>query len=170
MAALQQLSWESARGLFGDTVAMPDATTVARAWERAVMLPPTARHTVWVATAATTVVGLAAMAPGADPDLDPEVATELLLLTIDPRHLRQGHGSRLLAATMDSLIDIQQSTAVTWVAAQDDGSRQFLERAGWGVDGAHRSLAPHDEAPPTDHIRQLRLGTDLTPADQQDDR
>ena len=169
MTAVQLSSWRSAPGL-PDGEALPDARAVARSWERAVMVPPSERHTVWVALAASTVVGLACLAPATDPDLDPVVTTELLLLTVDPAHRSQGHGSRLLAATMESLVGTEQVTAVTWVNAQDDSSRQFLQGAGWGIDGAHRSLAQHDDDPPASSLRQLRFGTDLSPSEKAEHR
>jgi GNAT superfamily N-acetyltransferase len=170
MTAVQLSSLQSTRGIPQIDGAVTDPTTVTRAWERAVMVPPSARHTVWVAIAEDVLVGLAALAPASDPDLHTESVTELLLLTVAPEYRKQGHGSRLLAATMDRLISDQQVAAVTWVTAQDDESRQFLERAGWGVDGAHRTLAQQDDAPPADRVRQIRLGTDLSPSDQAGDR
>lgn len=163
MTALQLRSWDDALGLPSGT-GRPDPATATRMWERSVIAPPSARHAVWVATAGEVVVGLAAVAPAADPDLDETSDTELLLLTVDPDWRNQGHGSRLLSATMESLSSHDQLTAVTWVTAKDDDTRSFLEKAGWGVDGAHRSLAQNEEDPPELRLRQLRLGTDLSAA------
>lgn len=162
LTAVQLKSWRTAEGLPPGEESVPDVAEAERAWQRAVMVPPTDRHCIWVAAEAEVVVGLAALAPASDPDLDPTSTTELLVLTVDPDRRQRGHGSRLLAAAMQAVADGGQQAAITWVAAQDDASRQFLSGAGWGVDGAHRSLAAHDDSPASDRLRQVRMGTDLS--------
>jgi GNAT superfamily N-acetyltransferase len=168
MADIQLAGMRATPGMPAAVDLLPDRDAVTRAWERAVMVPPSSRHRVWVATEEETVVGLAAVAPGSDPDLDPATTGELLLLTVAADHRGHGHGSRLLAAAMDALVQDQQSTAVAWLVAQDEAGRQFLEQAGWGVDGAHRSLAPTADDGVDRRLRQVRMGTDLTSVEQLD--
>jgi GNAT superfamily N-acetyltransferase len=160
-AAVQRRSWLAAREELG-LPAPPDATEMERSWERAVMAPPSDRHATWVAVTSTdagdTVVAVAALAPGSDPDLDPDTCLELVVFTVDPEHRGRGHGSRLLTAAMQTAADAQEREAVVWVASTDDASRRFLEGAGWAADGAHRTLATDDDA---QLLRQVRMGTVL---------
>ncbi|MCG5211767.1 GNAT family N-acetyltransferase [Streptosporangium sp. KLBMP 9127] len=150
-----------------------------RQWEDAVIAPPTPRHRLLVAierildtdafpalgpggiaAAAATVgpervVGLASHAPAEDPDTDPTVTAELLALLVDPDHIRRGHGSRLLNATVDHLLDDQFVSVITWVFADNHAMLAFLESAGWGEDGADRVL---DMGRP---VRMVRMVTDI---------
>jgi GNAT superfamily N-acetyltransferase len=86
------------------------------------------------------ITGFAAHAPAGDPDQDATTTGELLTLLVDPGHRRAGHGSRLLAATVDHLRDDGCTTAVTWVFAADETLRAFLVSAGWAPDGAHSKV------------------------------
>jgi GNAT superfamily N-acetyltransferase len=85
-----------------------------------------------------------ALVPGEDPGaLGPDAAaiTELL---VEPRWGRRGHGSRLLAATVDLWREDGFGTAVAWAYEQDEATRKFLGSAGWATDGAERSLDVDD--------------------------
>ncbi|GAA5054174.1 GNAT superfamily N-acetyltransferase [Thermocatellispora tengchongensis] len=150
-------------------------------WEEAVVAPPTPRHRLLVAierildtdafpalgpggiAAAASmepqerVVGLASHAPAEDADTDPTVTAELLTLLVDPDHIRRGHGSRLLNATVDYLVKDEFTSAITWVFADNHAMLAFLESAGWGEDGAERVL---DMGRP---VRMVRLATDIRP-------
>ncbi|MDL4771474.1 MULTISPECIES: GNAT family N-acetyltransferase [Thermomonosporaceae] len=122
-------------------------------WTEAVTDPPSPRHRLLVAVADDLVVGLAAHAPAEDPDV-PEAA-ELVALLVDPLHARAGHGSRLLAATVDLLRDDGFTTLITWAFEKDEVLRTFLGSAGWAPDGTARTL---DMGEP---VRQIRLHTDI---------
>ncbi|MDN3356475.1 GNAT family N-acetyltransferase [Actinomadura sp. DC4] len=106
-------------------------------WAEAVAAPPSPRHRLLVAVDEGVITGFAAHGPAGDPDQDPETTGELLTLMVDPRHRRAGHGSRLLAATVDHLRDDGCTTAVTWLFAADEVLRAFLVSSGWAPDGAH---------------------------------
>ncbi|MEO8329877.1 MAG: GNAT family N-acetyltransferase, partial [Candidatus Nanopelagicales bacterium] len=97
-----------------------------------------------------------------DPDLDPQVTSELIVFGVDPSHRRHGHGSRLLTATAESLASSNIGVATVWLNSSDDASRKFLESAGWGADGAHRRLARDEQDPAELQLRQIRMGTDLS--------
>ena len=153
----------------------PDQAPVERAWEHSITAPPTDRHRTWVATAghgeSEQVVGVAAISPASDPDLDAEQCVELALLAVDPDARRQGHGSRLLTAALQTASDAGEREAVVWVPSPDDVLRVFLEGAGWVADGAFRTLADTDPGTDTDpaaddattstELRQVRLSTSL---------
>ncbi|MER5321205.1 GNAT family N-acetyltransferase [Streptosporangium roseum] len=152
-----------------------------RQWDEAIITPPSSRHRVLVAVeqvvldtdafpalgpggieaaaamrGAERVVGLASHAPAEDPDLDPTITAEMLTFLVDPDHVRRGHGSRLLNATVDYLRDDGYHTIVTWVFADNHGPLGFLESAGWGEDGAERVL---NMGRP---VRMVRLATDIS--------
>lgn len=130
------------------------AETLADAWAGAVTAPPSPHHAVLVAVADGLVVGLVALAPGVDPDAGPGDG-ELVELAVDPAHRRHGHGSRLLAAAVDTLRAVGGTTLRTWTAERDAARRGFLESAGFRPDGARRVLAAGDGT----ELPQLRLGT-----------
>jgi GNAT superfamily N-acetyltransferase len=116
----------------------PEATALWRErWSEAVSSPPSPRHRLLVAVDEGVITGFAAHAPAGDPDQDAATTGELLTLLVDPARRRAGHGSRLLAATVDHLRDDGCTTVVTWVFAADDVLRTFLTSAGWAPDGAH---------------------------------
>lgn len=125
-------------------------------WAQAVNEPPSRRHRLLVAVEHDTVVGFAAHAPAEEPDHDPAKTSELLTLLVDPEHSRAGHGSRLLAATVDLLREDGVASLVSWVFENDATLRGFLEPAGLAPDGARREL---DLGTP---VVMIRLHSDLT--------
>ena len=158
IARVQISSWHASPGIPPDDTAVPDLDEASRLWERAIFLPPSDRHQVWVAAEDGQVVGASAFAPASDPDLNQDEACEITLLTVDPMTRRQGHGSRLLTAVVDAMAK-SAVEAVIWVIAQDDESRRYLELAGWAPDGAHRSLTNSDDPTIDQQLRQVRMST-----------
>lgn len=73
-------------------------------------------------------------------------------LLVEPRWGRRGHGSRLLAATVDLWREDCFARAVAWAYRDDPATRKFLTSAGWAPDGATRALDVDDQL-----IPQLRL-------------
>ncbi|MCZ3387007.1 MAG: GNAT family N-acetyltransferase [Actinomycetia bacterium] len=166
-AAVQRHSWLDSAAALG-LPAPPDADLMQRSWEKAVMAPPSDRHHTWVAVETSSddevVVGVAALSPASDPDLDADVCLELLVFTVDPPHRSKGHGSRLLTAALQTASAGGEGEAVVWLASGDDSLRRFLEAAGGATDGAHRTLAADDaelDADGAHELRQVRLGTIL---------
>nr|WP_067461716.1 GNAT family N-acetyltransferase [Actinomadura macra] len=124
-------------------------------WAEAATSPPSPRHRLLVAVSSDLVVGFAAHGPAEDDDLDPAATAELITLLVDPLHSRAGHGSRLLAASVDLLREDGFATLTTWAFEEDEVTRRFLGAAGWAPDGAARTL---DMGEP---VRQIRLHTDI---------
>jgi ribosomal protein S18 acetylase RimI-like enzyme len=140
-----------------------DEAWIAQQWERSITNPPTPRHRVLVAieqaadqspdqSTPAYVVGFAASGPpdeaalAADEDHtalgDGVVAVTDLL--VEPRWGRRGHGSRLLAACVDSWRNDGFTTALAWTFVDDRVTSRFLESAGWDKDGASRALDVDD--------------------------
>jgi ribosomal protein S18 acetylase RimI-like enzyme len=158
IAAVQLRCWQETYGApLADLLAGRglDADVLAAAWRESLSRPPEARRRALVALAHDRVVGFTLTGPAGDPDADPAVDGELTELTVDPGETRQGHGSRLLQAGVDTLRADRFTRAVTWIASTDDALRAFLTSAGWGPDGASRELA--DDAGTT--VKQVRLHT-----------
>lgn len=156
VAAVQAASW---RQTFAGTLppAVLDLLRGPQAveqWRLAAAEPPTSRHHLLVAEAAGTVVGFAAVAPASDPDSHAEVDGELVAIGVLPDRVNEGHGSRLVNAAVDHLRMDGFATATVWVTGSDP-LRPFLEGAGWGADGAHRSLDLHGDG--TVVVAQVRL-------------
>jgi GNAT superfamily N-acetyltransferase len=114
---------------------------------------------VLVALERNRVVGFALTGPATDPDCDSVADGELSEIVLDPDERRQGHGSRLLQAAVDTLRADRFERAVTWLVASDDALRGFLDGAGWAPDGAHRELDLDGAG--TVRVKQVRLHTDL---------
>jgi GNAT superfamily N-acetyltransferase len=143
-----------------------DPDWLAERWREAISAPPSPRHRVSIAVeqaeAAEHLVGFlaagpadeAALAPGEQPL--PPAAAAITDLLVEPRWGRRGHGSRLLAAGVDTWRADGFGTAVAWAYAKDPATLSFLRSAGWEPDGAHRALDVDDLFVP-----QLRLHVTL---------
>ena len=155
VARVQLSTWRTAYDFLpADALDVPDEQAAA-VWLRAIELPPSPQHRLLVAMDGAELVGFAASAPAEDED----GAVELTALVVEPRWGRRGHGSRLLAATVDHWReDGGPGTAVHWAWERDTATRAFLTSAGWELDGTARGL---DTGPRVE--RQVRLHADVTP-------
>ncbi len=174
IARIQLATWRTAyrRLLPRHVLDGLDEDWLAQRWQNAIEAPPSDRHRVLVAVeqagssylvgfTATGPADEAALAPG-EGALGPDVAavTELL---VEPRWGRRGHGSRLLAASVDLWRGDGFTTAVAWAYEDDAATRKFLTGAGWAPDGARRALDVDDLLVP-----QLRLHVSVEESTQPD--
>lgn len=159
VATVQLSTWRTAYAdlLPADALDVPHEQ-VAALWLRAVEVPPSPSHRVLVAMERDDLVGFAALAPAEDDDRDPATTSELAALLVEPRWGRRGHGSRLLAAAVDTWRQDGVLTAVAWAWEGDAATRSFLTSAGWELDGTARGL---DTGPRVQ--RQVRLHASLEP-------
>lgn len=130
----------------------------AAAWGAAVDTPPTAAHRVLVATEQDFVVGFAAGGPSAEQDAAPGEAAIAVLL-VEPRWGRRGHGSRLLAATVEHFRAEGVTRLVAWVPDGDSASTSFFSSAGWERDGTVRTL--ETDLPDGGTVRETRWHVSL---------
>jgi ribosomal protein S18 acetylase RimI-like enzyme len=161
IAAVQVRAWRTSYAdlLPADLLASMDAEELAASWRTSLAAPPDARNRVLIALERNLVTGFAVTGPAADPDCDPVADGEITDLTVDPHKRHGGHGSRLMQACVDTLKADRFTRAITWLAANDDDTRAFLTAAGWGPDGAHRTLDLTGDGSVT--VKQVRLHTDL---------
>jgi RimJ/RimL family protein N-acetyltransferase len=154
VARVQLATWQSAyAGFLPEQALAVPLEQAAALWLRAIELPPSPHHRVLVAMEQSELAGFAASGPTDDEDVD---AVEIGTLLVEPRWGRRGHGSRLLAASVDHWREDDQKTAVAWVWERDTASRSFLSGAGWEPDGAARGL---DTGPRVE--RQIRFHVDV---------
>ena len=130
----------------------------ASAWRESLANAPSADHVLLVACAGEQVVGFAAIGPSSDPD--GSGAAELLVLAVHPDARRQGHGSRLLNAVVDTARGRGREVLTAWVLADADETRRFLGAAGLEADGAHRERVVSGSG---DTAREVRLAASVTP-------
>lgn len=125
-ARIQRRAWEHNYGdlLGSELFARAAAVEIHDQWEQAVANPPSGRHLVYTAMTGPQIVGFAAMAPVNDE------TGQIVALEVDPDHLRQGHGARLLAACVDSLRAAGARHIRIWVLEGDQARISFLESAG----------------------------------------
>jgi ribosomal protein S18 acetylase RimI-like enzyme len=140
-----------------DVVAQFEPRPFTNAWRTSLAEPPSRDHVLLVACAGEQVVGFAAVAPASDPDAGERTA-ELTTIAVHPEARRQGHGSRLLNAVVDTARGRGRDELTTWVVGSDDGTRAFLVGAGMVPDGAHRSRVV---APDGATLAEVRLSADI---------
>lgn len=144
-----------------------DEAWLARRWSAAVQEPPSGAHRVLVAVEQAEqsyLVGFAASGPADAEALAPQEPAESLGdgvvavtdLLVEPRWGRRGHGSRLVAASVEHWRGAGFTTAVAWAWERDPATRGFLTGSGWEPDGAARGLDTGQGVQ-----RQLRFHTDL---------
>lgn len=150
VARVQLTTWRAAYADVLPAEALEvDPAAVAAAWEASVASPPTPRHRLLVALDGSELVGLAASEPTDD-------GAELTELLVEPRWGRRGHGSRLLAATVDLWRQDGVTRATTWVLEDDAVLSAFLASAGWGPETVGRTGTVG-----TREVRQRRWHTAL---------
>lgn len=180
IARIQLATWRVAyrRLLPAHVLEQLDEAWIGRQWREAIAEPPSAEHRVLVAveqaerpdadTAPAYVVGFAAsgpadataLAPGEDHTPGDGRTVAIGDLLIEPRWGRRGHGSRLLAASVDLWRDDGFATAWAWTFSEDTVTRRFLDGSGWQPDGTSRALDVDDLLVP-----QIRWHVSLTPED-----
>ncbi len=145
IAAVQLDAW---RASYTDTLgegalAMLDEVAVVDRWRAAIGTPPGRGFHVLVALAGRRLVGFVSIAPVPAPPnaADQTPGGVLLALEVAPDDRRAGHGSRLLAAAVDTLRADGADQVITWVAQGDDARELFLAGAGLLPDGAERELS-----------------------------
>lgn len=161
IAAVQVRAWRTSYAdlLPAEVLESLDPADLASGWRDALARPADARNRVLVSLERNLVTGFVVTGPATDPDSDPVATGELTDLTVDPHKRGAGHGSRLLQAAVDTLVADRFTRAVTWLPAADDVLRAFLTSAGWGPDGAHRTLDLLGDGATT--VKQVRLHTAL---------
>ena len=139
IARIQVVTWTTAYRPFLPEAVLAGLTEdrAAEAWAAAVVAPPP--YHVLVATEGAELVGFAAVGPSDEEDARPGDAVIAALL-VEPRWGRRGHGSRLLAATVDHLREDGLTRLVAWVPDGDRASALFFSSAGWEQDGTVRTL------------------------------
>lgn len=160
IADVQAAAWRStyASLLPADVLADLGSPAAQEQWRQAVAAPPSPRHRVLVALAGADVVGFTAFGPSEDTDLVAEVDAEITALSVLPGRSREGHGSRLVNATVDHLRGDGFLYVRVWLGlpgGPDDALHRFLAGAGWAEDGARRRLDLHGDASVV--VPQVRL-------------
>lgn len=152
IAAAQLAAWRDTHAgtVSEEVLAHLHPEDLAARWAAAITDPPGPGYRVLVACRGAAVVGFAAVAPVPAPEPAPLAATggEIVALEVTPHAQRGGHGSRLLAAVVDTLRADGADHVVAWVMDGDDAREGFLRSSGFGPDGAVRELASGPTADP----------------------
>jgi GNAT superfamily N-acetyltransferase len=164
-AELGRIQVETWRTAYADVVpaTVLDAlsTEVATpSWSAAISAAPSGKHHVLVAMEQQWQVGFAAVGPAEElqpDDPQPDTTAQLAVILVEPRWGRRGHGSRLLAAVVDTIRGDGMTRAIAWIPEGDDVTRDFLASAGWAPDGLVRALDTG-----AGELREIRLHTELT--------
>ncbi len=147
VARIQRVSWARA-----GTSVVPASVLdrlvgdeVVSRWAATIDAPPSPGHHVLVAREQETIVGMVAFGPAESEDArneghDEGPTGEIATLLVEPRWGRRGHGSRLLAATVDIARTDGVAQLITWVPENDISARTFFGSAGWQESGLIRTL------------------------------
>ncbi|XGX77521.1 Mycothiol acetyltransferase [Terrabacter sp. BE26] len=156
---VQSVIWREAYAgvLAEEVLAQLEPRAFASAWRSSLGDAPSGDHLLLVACAGEQVVGFAAVGPSPDPD--GEKASELLVLGVHPDARRQGHGSRLLNAVVDTARGRGADELTAWVLADDEHTQGFLAAAGLGVDGAQRERVVSEDGRTA---REVRMSAGVT--------
>lgn len=151
---VQSVVWREAYAavLAPEVLAQFEPRAFTAVWRHSLAAPPTSDHLLLVACAGDQVVGFAAVGPSQDPDAGDSVA-EMLVIGVHPDARRQGHGSRLLNAVVDTARGRGRDTLTAWVLATDESTRAFLQSAGLQPDGAHRTRIISEDGATAAEIR-----------------
>lgn len=141
-----------------EVVAQFEPRPFTNAWRASLAQPPSRDHVLLVACAGQQVVGFASVAPSSDPDAGERTA-ELTTIAVHPDARRQGHGSRLLNAVVDTARGRGRDELTTWLLGSDDDTRAFLVGAGMVPDGAHRSRVVASDGAT---LAEVRLSADVS--------
>ena len=136
----------------------------ANAWRATLEGERSGDGVLLVACAGEQVVGFAAVGASDDADTDAGTA-ELIVLGVHPDARRQGHGSRLLHAVVDTARARGRSALAAWLLASDDATRGFLTAAGMVTDGAHRQRVVSPDGDTAGEVRLSALLADDADAD-----
>jgi len=178
---IQTLTWRTAYAeLVPEAAVQRLSGPAARDAWRAAVTAGGGNH-VFVATEGSWTVGFCAATGADDPD-EPDVhirsdgtdqtgdpdATDLLdtgahglivMLLVEPRWGRRGHGGRLFEAAITALRADGAPVGATWVPEKDVPTRAFYDRKGrWEADGMVRVLDAGDR-----ELREIRLVGPLQP-------
>lgn len=141
VARIQLAAWRDTHAeTLAGALAELDESAFEPGWTEAITAPPSRAHRVLVACAGARVVGFVAVRPAAE-DTGEVVALEVL-----PAEQRSGHGSRLLAAAVDTMREDGARAMTAWVLDGDEARGQFYSGAGLGPDGRVRELAAGHDA------------------------
>jgi GNAT superfamily N-acetyltransferase len=124
------------------------ADAAAGSWLPAISAPPSGRHRLLVAQEGEWTVGFVAVSP------EDETSMSIGPLLVEPRWGRRGHGSRLLAAAVDTARPEGVTRAIAWLPEADEVSRTFFASAGWAADGYARVLDTG-----AGELREIRIHT-----------
>ena len=125
------IQWEAWTHALGDKIPVEASQeSFETLWQAAITSPPSREHRVFTATDGPEKVGFAAVVTGG----------EIMALEVARQRHRHGHGSRLLAACVDTMRTQGVSLARTWVLEGDSIREAFLTSAGFAPGGVERTL------------------------------
>ncbi len=138
IAAIQVAAWRDSFAGVWPAAALDglDVPTIERAWHMALTRPPTPSHRLLSACAGPVVVGFVALAPAQDE----EEVGEIVALEVAPARRRDGHGSRLLSAAVDTLRQSGRASMRAWAVREDDARGDFFRSAGLAPSGLVRTV------------------------------
>ena len=148
-----------AAALAPEVLATFEPRAFANAWRATLEGERSGDGVLLVACAGEQVVGFAAVGASDDADTDAGTA-ELIVLGVHPDARRQGHGSRLLHAVVDTARARGRSALAAWLLASDDATRGFLTAAGMVADGAHRQRVVSPDGDTAGEVRLSALLAD----------
>lgn len=133
---LARTAYYQAGGVSDVELTSPDARSSRReSWMRAVQ---SSDRTVLCAEREDELVGILAMGPPYEADVDTTTAGQLYQIHVRPGIWGQGIGSSLHAAFVQFLRDASLATGILEAWERNSRAQAFYARHGWKPDGHHR--------------------------------
>lgn len=130
-ASIQLAAWRlsHASALGEEILDAFDTQAIAEQWTQTTTTMPGPEFAVFTALVKDRVVGFSAVGPGA-----------IVAFEVHPDFQRQGHGSRLLSASVDRLRRDGAESISTWILTTNEIRKNFFQSAGLGPDSRVRTL------------------------------
>ncbi|WP_435299839.1 GNAT family N-acetyltransferase [Timonella sp. A28] len=131
IARIQNESWTATLPhIFGpESPLAVDVESVQQQWLDAIVRPPSAEYGLFTALSGGDIVGFCAVAP-----------QTIIALEVTAAHQKQGHGSRLLTAAVDTLQRNGATQVTVWIPETAAAKQAFYASAGLAQDGRVRQL------------------------------
>lgn len=125
-----------------------NAEAFGQSWTHAIIAPPSPDYLVFTAVEDGVVVGFTCVVPTEieieeDSDIfegNPPVTAEITAFEVAPNYQRRGHGSRLLAALVDSCRERGVEQIQAWTLVADESRTGFFSSAGLAPSGLRRGI------------------------------
>lgn len=155
LAEVHVRSWQAAYAGLLPQAFLDDLDPAQRTsgWQTTLRAAHAPGQATLVAERGGQLVGFAHLCPARD--TGDNTTGEIVAMYVTPGSWRSGVGRRLMAASLDHLVQAGFDRAILWVLSDNERAIRFYEATGWRADGASKSDTVGDV--PVIEIRMTQL-------------